>query len=330
MERERELQIREGLKCLQLSGAVFVRAHLTRPWAYHSPERSQLEKVLRPGDRRVILFHIFTEGGGRIILNDGRIDPTEIEAGDIVIFPFADQHTVGDPEPIDAVDLGEMIPPPPWSSLPEIHYGGGGSSTTILCGYLFSDDAPFNPVLGSLPPFIRVRSAGGPLAQWVESSMQYAMHASEGSTDDDPLLKRLPELLFMECLCEYARQQPDQRGWLGALSDSIVGRALGLMHQKPNHPWTLHELARSSASSRSTLDSRFRTFLGRAPMSYLIAYRLQLAGRQLRSTNATMTEIADFVGYGSEAAFSRAFTRHTGVSPSEWRQGATLRPRARS
>jgi transcriptional regulator GlxA family with amidase domain len=133
-------------------------------------------------------------------------------------------------------------------------------------------------------------------------------------------LKRLPELLFMECLCEYVRQEPEAGGWLAGLADPIVGRALGCMHGQPDYPWTLPELARRAAASRTTLDEKFRALIGRAPMSYLIAWRLQLAGRQLRSSNASVLEVAEAVGYGSEASFSRAFKRHTGVSPSEWRQ----------
>jgi AraC-like DNA-binding protein len=320
--------VRDGLRCLQLSGALFVRAQLSRPWAYHSPELARLQMMLKPGDRRIILFHIITEGSCRATLNRGGGE-LELASGDIVILPFADQHTVGDPRPVDPVDLGALMPHPPWTSLPVIRYGGGGPTTTILCGYLLSDDAPLNPVLASLPPFMCVRSSPGPLAGWVESSVQYAMHAAEGRPGtDDPLLVRLPELLFMESLCEYVRQQPPDGGWLAGLSDPIVGRALGCMHGQPAHPWTLKELARKAAASRTTLDDRFRMFLGRAPMSYLIAYRLQLAGRQLRSTTATLAEVAELVGYGSEAAFSRAFKRHTGASPGEWRQGATLRRRA--
>src|SRR3954463_558189 len=99
--------VRDGLKCLQLSGALFVRAELSRPWAYHSPELPHLQKMLRPGDRRIILFHIITAGSCRATLNSGG-EQIDLAAGDIVILPFANEHTVGDPKPVDAVDLGKM------------------------------------------------------------------------------------------------------------------------------------------------------------------------------------------------------------------------------
>ncbi len=318
---ERERLVREGLACLQLSGAIFVRAHLTSPWAYESPESDEIVEVLRPGDRRVILFHIFTEGHCRLALRRG--GGAEIEGGDIVIFPFADHHYLGDPSLDHPTPVRELLPPPPWTEMPVIRHGGGGAPTTMVCGYLYCDDLPFNPVLASLPPLLRVRPSGGPLAHWVAASVEYALHATGRGAENDPVLQRLPELLFTECICEVVRQDPEAGGgWLAGLSDPVVGRALACMHRQPEHRWTLEELAKRAASSRSVLDERFRLLLGRAPMSYLTSWRLQLASRRLRTTNATMAEVAGAVGYASEASFSRAFKRHVGVSPSEWRANA--------
>lgn len=314
-----EQQLRDGLKCLQLSGSFFIRTEMTAPWAYASPESQHMEFVLKPNGRRIILFHIFTAGRARLELSRG--GGADIEAGDIVILPFADHHFVGDPDPSNPIDINTVLPPQPWHALPTVRFGGGGAKTAMVCGYLISDDAPFNPVLASLPPLIRVRPSSPALVSWVEASVRYALEASEGrSADSDPLFQRLPELLFMECMCEHIKHAQDSAGWLAALADPIVGRALGCMHREPQYRWTLDELAKRAASSRSSLDERFRHFLGRAPMSYLIAWRLQLAARFLRSSNAPLAEIADQVGYGSEAAFSRAFKRHTGASPSEFRQ----------
>jgi AraC-like DNA-binding protein len=277
-------------------------------------------QMLKPGGRRIILFHIFTEGCCRLVTARG--NETEIRAGDIVIFPFADKHQLGHPDLASPVPVQELLPPMPWSSFPVIHHGGGGAPAAMVCGYLFSDDVPFNPVLASLPPVIRVRPSDGPLLKWVDASVQYALHAASArGADEDPLLQRLPELLFMECLCEFARQQPaGEGGWLAALVDPVVGRALACLHRHPEHAWTLKELARRAASSRSVLDERFRVLLGRAPMGYLTAWRLQLASRKLRTSNATLAEIADATGYGSEASLSRAFKRQVGVSPGQWRQ----------
>ena len=315
------LRVREGLRCLQLTGALFLRSFLTAPWSYLSPPSDALVAMLAPGDRRIILFHVFTEGRCRLELERG--ESAEFEAGDIAIMPFADQHRVGDPEVADPVPIGQILPPPPWSSFTVLRHGGGGATTQMLCGYLTCDDLPFNPVLASLPPLIRLRSGDGPLAAWIRSSIDYALHASgERAGPADPLLQRLPELLITECLCEFAARETDSaRGWLAGLVDPIVGRALAVMHRSPATAWTVADLAQRAATSRSVLDDRFRKLVGQAPLSYLTAWRLQLASRQLRTTGASMAEIADAVGYGSEASFSKAFKRHTGVSPRDWRQG---------
>src|SRR5258706_4925527 len=301
---DREAQVRDGLRSLQLSGAIFLRAHLTAPWAYASPESEHIVQMLRPGDQRVVLFHIFTEGQCQIELEGG--GRTDITAGDIVILPFADKHRVGNPSFEKLMPLHELMAPPPWHTLPVIRYGGGGAMTSMVCGYLLCDDLPFNPVLASLPPLLRVRPKGGPLAKWVDASVEYALHATANRSDDDPLLQRLPELLFTECLCEFAdRAETEQVGWLAALADPSVGRALAFMHRQPDVAWTLEALAKRAATSRSVLDERFRLLLGRAPMAYLTAWRLQLASRQLRTTNATLAEVDGAVGDAVEASFSR-------------------------
>lgn len=234
-------------------------------------------------------------------------------------------HRVGDPGVTGAVPIADLLPPLPWSRMPVVRHGGGGAPTSMVCGYLSCDDLPFNPVLASLPPFIKVRASGGALGRWVEASLEYALQATAGAPhrQPEPLLLRLPELLFVECLCQHAGgAPPSELGWLGALGDAVVGRVMALMHGDPARRWTLDELARRAATSRSVIDERFRALVGRAPMAYLTAWRLQLAARELRTTTASLAEIAQATGYGSEASLSRAFKRHAGVPPSEWRQRA--------
>jgi AraC-like DNA-binding protein len=316
-QRENLLQL--GLKGLPLTGAIFLRSDFTSPWAYDSPMGREVAAMLKQVDRSVILFHIVAEGRCRVALGDGaEIEPS---AGDVVILPAADQHRMSSREPAQAVPLGTLIAPPPWASMPMIRHGGGGELTRIVCGYLCSDEVPFNAVMSTLPPLIHVRAAGGPLAKWIESSVHYALDQTERpGADSDPLLQRLPELLFMEALRHYVRHQPpSETGWLAATADPIVARALAYLHHQPEHDWSLNELAERAGASRSVLDERFRSLLGRAPMTYLAGFRLELAARELRTTDKSVAEIGAGVGYGTEASFSRAFKRQIGVSPSHWR-----------
>jgi AraC-like DNA-binding protein len=319
-------RVRDGLRCLQLSGAIFLLAQFTAPWAYESADEASFHAMVKPRGRRVIVFHIFTEGQAIVGLRGEQVD---VEPGDVVILPNGDQHSFGHPSLRNATRLRRLWPPQPWSAMTVIRHGGGGPRTSMVCGYLLSDDVPLNPVLGSLPALMRVRPRGGPLARWVQASVDYALHAAgRQPSEDDPLLQRLPELLFTECLCEFAATDPDaKQGWLAGLQDPAVGKALAGMHREPQSPWTLDSLAKRAGASRSVLDQRFRKLLGKAPMAYLAAWRVQLAARELRTTSATLAEIAEGIGYGTEASFSKAFKRHAGVSPGEWRaqQVATAR-----
>jgi len=114
----------------------------------------------------------------------------------------------------------------------------------------------------------------------------------------------------------------ERSGWLAGLSDEVVARALSVLHERPSYAWTLDQLAKEVATSRSVLADRFTTLVGVPPMQYLTQWRMQLAAELLTTTSASLGEIAARVGYGSETALSRAFKRQVGVSPARWRDGA--------
>ena len=135
------------------------------------------------------------------------------------------------------------------------------------------------------------------------------------------MLTRMAELMFIEVVRRHVEQlSPQHSGWLGGLRDDVVGPALSALHKRPAHPWTLAELARTIASSRTVLVDRFSDVIGVSPMHYLTRWRMQLAAGQLASSTAKVATIGALVGYDSEPAFSRAFKRETGVSPAAWRR----------
>ncbi|HWA57272.1 MAG TPA: AraC family transcriptional regulator, partial [Gemmatimonadales bacterium] len=134
------------------------------------------------------------------------------------------------------------------------------------------------------------------------------------------LLTRLAEVMFIQVIRQYLEGLPEGgTGWLAGLRDPLVGEALARLHARPAHPWTLAELATEVAGSRSKLVERFTEMVGQPPMQYLAQWRMQLAATQLSRSDAKVAAVAAEVGYGSEAAFSRAFKKATGVSPGAWR-----------
>ena len=137
----------------------------------------------------------------------------------------------------------------------------------------------------------------------------------------EAVLERMSEMMFIDVLRRHLDTLPeDQTGWLAALRDRYVGRALCLLHERPAAPWTLDRLSGCVGLSRSALHDRFVRLLEQPPMQYLTGWRMQLASRLLTDSNAMLASIALKVGYESEAAFSRAFKRAIGLPSAAWRR----------
>ncbi len=314
--------VTSALSMVRLAGAIFLRAEYTAPWAYVSPPSADLTRILLPQAQRLILFHIVEEGQCWLRLSSG--EQLLASQGEVIVLPYGHQHIMGSAESVQPIAIASLLPDPPWERFPVIRYGGGGVRTSVVCGYLHCDDPIFAPMIGALPPLFRVRPPAGPAAAWVAASIQYAVDASLGRQPSSTgVAVRLPELLFIEVLRLYLESgSPLGAGWLAALRDPIVGPALIELHAEPARRWTVEELARHVACSRSTLNQRFGRFLGRAPMQYLSEWRLQLASNFLRDTTLSVAAVAYRVGYESEEAFNRAFKRAMGRPPAQWRQRA--------
>lgn len=307
------------LRMIHLSGAIFFRGEFSAPWGLVSPGPREIARVLAPEAERLVLFHVVAEGECEVAL-DGRAS-VRARPNDVVVLPYCDEHAMGSVQAAPRVPVEALLPPPPWRTIPVIRHGGGGATTRILCGYLQCEDLLFNPLLRALPPLVHVRPPAGPATAWLEASIRYAIDEAEhGRPGGATLLARLPELLFVECLRLFAQDVPARpAGWLAALHDEALGRALIRIHAEPAREWTVSSLARAAAVSRSILAERFSEVLGTPPMRYVARWRLQLASHRLRTTEDGLAAIARDVGYESEAAFGRAFKRHVGSSPGAWR-----------
>lgn len=319
--QSRKALIDEALGLVHLSCAAFLCAEFTAPWALASLGPQEYAAARCPGAERLVLFHIVLEGRCKVRLESG--EEALLGAGEAVVLPYGDRHVMGDPGDAAPVPVAQLLPPPPWTTMPVMRHGGGGPATRILCGYLHCEDLLFHPLLRALPPLIHVQPTTATAAEWLRASASYALaEAAKGGSG-----ARLPELLLVDCLRQYIEGLPIARtGWLAALRDPVVGRALALLHGAPAERWTVARLARRVAVSRSVLGEHFAAVLGTPPMRYLAQWRLQLASHLLRSSGATLAEIASRIGYESEAAFSRAFKRGLGLSPAAWRAPATRRP----
>jgi AraC-like DNA-binding protein len=246
----------------------------------------------------------------------------DVRAGEVVLFPRNDPHWLGSDLDRPPVMARDIIQPPGPGGLLSIRHGGDGARSRVVCGFLGCDGAQENPVIATLPAALRLRVGERAGADWIRSTFRYAAdEVVVGRPGSATVLSKLSELLFVEAVRRYVETLPEgQTGWLAGLRDHHVGRALALLHGDIARPWTADELGRESGLSRSALAERFTRLIGAAPMHYLTDWRMQVAAQQLRHQNTSLIQIANEVGYGSEAAFSRAFKRAFGTAPATWRR----------
>jgi AraC-like DNA-binding protein len=318
-ERDPFEVIQQVLDLVRLTGAIFFRSDFRAPWAYTSPPTLEMADALPEGTGSLVMFHIVADGHCWIAMDDGF--RREISRGDVVVLPYGDAHSWGSYEDAEPVSIATLLPPRPWLEMPHVEYGGGGAETRVVCGYLRGDAVLFDPVLRALPSLFIVRPPAGPAAAWMHASIEYALTANSRPEAASATDQRLSELLFSEVLRLYLEDRADAplTGWLAALRDPLVGQALALLHADPAHAWSVDELAKRVAASRTVLVDGFVRLVGRPPIRYLTEWRLNLATGLLRTTDAGVGEIALRVGYTSEEAFSRAFKRAFGLAPAYWR-----------
>ena len=315
----------DALRVLRPTGAVFLDAEFTAPWCVLSQSGNPNLPVLSGGPN-IVFFHLLTEGRCRARLAAGG-ETLEFAAGDLIMLPRDDAHLLGSDLHMAPALADSLVRPAASGELMRIEHGGGGEKTRFVCGFLRCDERLCRPMLETLPRILRVPLGDGPATAWLTS----LLHAGTRETSaprpgGETMLAKLSELLFVEALRRYIEMLPEQqRGWLAGLRDRFVGRTLALMHERPEHDWTVEELATTVGLSRSSLAQRFTDFIGQAPMQYLTRWRLTIAAQRLRDERVSLARIAADSGYDSEAAFNRAFKRALGTTPGAWRRGGRSR-----
>jgi AraC-like DNA-binding protein len=311
------------LKSVHLQGAVYLNGEFTAPWCIRGECGLQSVRDRLAGAEHVAFFHYLAEGACKFRLVDST-DVQHASAGDLILFPQEGKHLMGSDLQLAPMERDAQLEPFPGAD-PEIfhmRHGGGGAATRFICGYLALSRSAFRPLLESLPPMLCVRMGDGPAAGMLRELFRAGVRESlaQGPGASSTLAK-VADLLFVEAMRRYMEQLPPGKGWFAAARDPQVGRALALLHASPSRAWTVDDLAREVALSRSALAERFTALVGEPPMQYLTRWRLALAAQTLRAGREPIARIAEKSGYESEAAFSRAFKREFGLPPASWRKG---------
>lgn len=319
------------LRSVRLRGAVFFYVSFRDQWCAEASPAKEIAEAVLPGCEHVMEYHMIAKGNGWAAVSG--LPPVRLAAGDIVMFPQGDRHVISSapdvqtlPRSAEWVFARRNDPKP----IPiAFHHGviDGGARLPIedadaifVCGFLGCDLRPFNPLVAALPRILHLPASGA--RNWVASVIDQAVVESNSRRPGgDAVLERLSEMMFVDAARRYLDSLPeDATGWLAGLRDRFVGKALTLMHERPDHAWSVDDLTHEVGLSRSALHERFVQYLGQPPMQYLASWRIQLGARLLRESNLNVATIALEVGYDSEAAFSRAFKRMVGMPPAAWRK----------
>jgi AraC-like DNA-binding protein len=306
------------LRSVRLTGGVFFEANLTAPWSVAAQVGLKECLPFLPDLVQVIGYHVVLEG--RMLVGLDGEPPIELRAGEIVLFPRNDIHTMASAAGVIPVSAADLIQQSPEGGVMKIRYGGGHEPTSIICGFLGTQD-DFNPLLATLPRMLRLDISKAASRDWVETSVRFAAaELVRGRLASSDVMSRLSEVLLVEAVREYISTLGDrEQGWLKGLSDPNIGRALALIHGDIAAPWSADALAKEVALSRSAFMDRFAQLIGMPPIRYLTVWRLEIAKRHLRESRMSVPQIAVAVGYESEEGFRRAFRREFEMWPAEWR-----------
>ena len=294
----------------RVSGAVMAQLIAHEPWGV------AVDPL--PG----AVFHAMIAGGCWLRM-PGRA-PQHLMPGDVILLPTNTPH-----ELVSSVDAwtdsltrfgadirGDMI------------IEGPGAGTRVLCAAYDYDHEVAHPLMSQLPPVLYIPAGMPGDDGGVAATLRLlALELGGRPPGSRAAVGRLIDVMLIHVMRAWLRTQEDDAtdGWLLALRDPVVARAMNAIHQRPHEPWTMESLAREVSVSRATLARRFAHLVGETPPEYLTRWRMDLAAQRLRDTDDTVAVIAAAVGYRSEYSFSRAFTRHRGLAPGRYRRHARAR-----
>lgn len=248
---------------------------------------------------------------GAIRLGAQDHEPLIVQRGDLVLIPAAHDFIAS-----SITETTGHIDSMPTELRPNVFWLGDARlepQVRMVVGYCVFGSTDAELLVSLLPALIHVQGDNR-LASLVQLA---ADEFTQDRPARDAVLPRLMELLFIEALRASVQDCP--RGIIKGLGDNRLAPAIRGIHDRPEKPWTIAQLASVSALSRSAFFDRFRQAMGVAPMEYLLHWRMALAKDLLRDRKLSVAEIADCVGYGSASSFSVAFTRHVGATPSLYR-----------
>jgi AraC-like DNA-binding protein len=301
----------ETLHMLRLTGTLYCRGEFTAPFAIEIPE---LEGVMT--------FLVVTSGRCWLQVTDA--EPRLLDQGNLALIPHGIPHILSSdpalkPEPLFDLPVEKIS-----DRYECIRHGGGGELTRTMYGVVRFDDVAARHLLRLLPQTIYIDGWHDDAGGWLQSTLRFiASEAASLKPGGETVITRLADVVVIQAIRSWLESSADaDQGWLAALRDRQIGRALALIHKDPANDWGVASLADAVAMSRSAFSARFTQLVGLSPGRYLTDWRMQVARTRLLDSAEPVARIAEELGYQSEAAFCRAFKRTFQLSPGRVRRGA--------
>ena len=303
------------LSQMRLTGTLYFRTAFTSPWSVQVPSYQDVAR-----------FH-FAWKGRCFVRVAGASSPVMLEQGDLVIITKGAAHTLYcDPKTEDlAVQLDEVIERSGFSGRGALVYGDTGTDheTQLVCGHFAFDPAASHPLIDALPVHIHVRNYGDTTRDWMDSCLRIiGAETGHHKMGGDLIALKLSEVIFAQALRTYLNSEGVDAPVMAAFADPSLAKALTAIHQRPAFTWTLDALSAVAGMSRTSFATRFADRMSMTPFAYITHWRMQLARQALNESTRPIIEIAESIGYQSEAAFGRVFRKQFGIAPARYRREA--------
>jgi AraC-like DNA-binding protein len=304
----------EALHFLRMTGTFYCRSEFTAPWALELPPM-----------KNSLMLHVVTSG--RCWLDVSGVPGHLLQLGDLALVPHGEGHMLASEPGMAGAKLFDLHRDRISERYETLRLGGGGAPATVMCGVFQFDNSAAQQLVGVLPRVIAIEAWNSPHPEWIQSTLRVmAAEARELRPGGETVITRLADILVIHAIRSWIAQDPAaQTGWLGALQDRQIGRVVAQIHRYPQRAWTLEALASEAAMSRSAFAARFTALVGEPAMHYVTRWRMHAAFEWLSQDTGPIADLASRLGYESEAAFSRAFKRHLGVSPGAARRNRNAR-----
>jgi AraC-like DNA-binding protein len=315
--------ITDIFRTMQIRAIVHARLEATAPWGLkHACAEAKVNAKGLPIPPSELAFFGMLARGNCWLDVEGIPETIPLTGGDCFLLSPENTYAFRDDPRTPTKSFCELV-----LSKDEnvIRYGGGGTPTSIISGWLYFDKPTLKPLAQLLPKLILIKAEQARSRALQTTLELLSSEMTEQAPGSEVVANRLAEVLFIQTIrahigSDMKRCNP---GWLRAIFDPQVGAALKAIHENVDHAWTVESLAESAGMSRSAFAARFKELLGQAPLEYLTEWRMQKAVLLLKQQDKKLFEIAKSVGYESDAAFSKAFKRIVGITPGEHRRNVS-------